>query len=52
MKKVIVSQGEEIADLKERLENQKQQMDHTLKLADQALACRPPPWVYALFLKE
>ena len=27
-------------------------MDHALKLADQALACRPPPRVYALCLKE
>ena len=27
-------------------------MDHALKLANQALACRPPPRVYALFLKE
>ena len=27
-------------------------MDHALKLVDQALACRPPPRAYALYLKE
>ena len=27
-------------------------MEHALKLADHALACRPPPRVYALCLKE
>ena len=52
MKKVIASQDEEIADLKEQLASQKQWMDHALKLADQELSCRAPPWVYALFLKE
>ena len=52
MKKVIVSQGEEIIDLKEQLENQKQRMDHALKLVDETLACRPPPWIYAMCLKE
>ena len=52
MKKVIESQGGKIIDLKEQLASQKQRMDHALKLADQALACRPPPWVYALCLKE
>ena len=52
MKKVIASQGEEIIDLKEKLSSQKQQMDHALKLADQALVCRPPTRIYALYLKE
>ena len=27
-------------------------MNHAFKLVDQALACRPPPRVYALYLKE
>ena len=27
-------------------------MEHALKLVNQALACRPPPRVYALYLKE
>ncbi|MGV7975238.1 hypothetical protein PJN22_29465, partial [Mycobacterium kansasii] len=40
--------GEEIIDLKERLASQKQWMDHALILVDQALACRPLPWVYVL----
>ena len=52
MNKIIVSQNEEIVELKEQIESQKQCMDHALKLADQALACRPPPRVYALCLKE
>ena len=52
MKKVIASQGEEIADLREQLGSQKQRMDYTLKLDDQALSCRPLPRFYALFLKE
>ena len=52
MNKIIVSQNEEIVELKEKLESQKQHMDHALKLVDQALACRPPPRVYALCLKE
>ena len=52
MKKFIASQGEEITDLKEQLASQKQQMDHALKLVDQALACRPPSWAYAHYLKE
>ena len=43
MKKFIMSQGEEITDLKEQLANKKQRMDHALKLVDQALACKPPP---------
>ena len=42
LKKFIVSQGEEIIDLKEKLENQKKRMDHALKLDDQALVCRLP----------
>ena len=52
MKKVIAFQGEEITYLKEQVANQKQKMDHALKLVDQALACRPPPQIYAMFLKE
>ena len=52
MNKITVSQNEEIEELKEQLESQKQCMDDALKLADQALACRPPPRVYALWLKE
>jgi len=52
MSKIITSQNEEIEVLKEQLERQKQRMEHALKLADQALACRPPPRVYAFCLKE
>ena len=52
MSKIITSQNEEIEELKEQLERQKHRMDHALKLADQALSCRPPPRVYALCLKE
>ena len=52
MKKIIASQGEEIVELKEKLESQKQRMDRALKLVDQTLACRPPPRVYAMCLKE
>ena len=52
MKKVIASQGEEIVELKEQLANQKQRMDHAFKLVDQKLACRPPPRIYAMCLKE
>ena len=52
MSKIITSQNEEIEELKEQLERQKQRMDHALKLVDQAIACRPPPQVYALCLKE
>ena len=52
MKKSIASQGEEIVYLKEQLVNQKQRMDHALKLVDQTLACRPPPRIYAMCLKE
>ena len=39
MSKIITSQNEEIEELKEQLEKQKQCMDHALKLVDQALAC-------------
>jgi len=52
IKKDIVSLSAEIIDLKEQLANKKQRMDHALKLADQALAYRPPPWIYSLCLKE
>lgn len=52
MKKVIEYQGEEIADLRKKLEKQKQRMDHALKLANQIITCRPPPRIYAKFLKE
>ena len=52
MKKVIAFQGEEIANLKEQLANQKQRMDHALKLVDQTLACRLPPRIYVMCLKE
>ena len=38
-----------ITDLKEQLANQKQRMDHALKLADQALSFKPPPWIYVVF---
>ena len=34
LKKVIASQCEEIADLKEQLANQKKWMEHALKLAN------------------
>lgn len=47
-----IIQGEEIVDLKEQLENQKQRMDHALKLVNQTLACRPPPQIYAMCLQE
>jgi len=52
MKKDIVSLSAEIIDWKEKLENKKQRMDHALKLANQALAYRPPPQIYSLYLKE
>ena len=52
MKKIIASKGEEITDLKEKLENKKRRMEHALKLVDQTLACRPSPRVYAMCLKE
>ena len=52
MSKIIMSQNEEIEELKKQLEKQKHRMEHALKLADQALACRPPPRVHAFCLKE
>ena len=52
MEKVISYQGEEIAELREQLEKQKQKMDHALKLVDQVITCRPPPRIYFICLKE
>lgn len=52
MKKVITDQGEEIAELKEQLARQKKKMDYALKLVDQIITCRPPPRIYAIYLKE
>lgn len=52
MEKVIIDQGEEIAELKEQLVRQKKNMDHALKLANQIITCRPPPRIYTIYLKE
>ena len=52
MQKAIFDRDEEIESLKKQLEKQKQQMNKALKLADEVMAYRPPPRVYAMFLEE
>ena len=52
MKKVIIDQGEEIIELKEKLARQKQKMDHALKLDGQIITCRLPPRIYAIYFKR
>ena len=52
MQKAIFDRDEEIESLKEKFKKQKQQMNKALKLANQVMACRPPPRVYAICLKD
>ena len=52
MKKVIIDQGKEIADVKEQLVRWNKMMDHALKLVDQIITYRTTSRVYDFYLKE